>query len=343
MKQLLFIFLCCANVIAVANTDSSSIYLQLGQQALQAKEYNKAELHLKNAIRLQPNNVQPKLLLATVYNATNKLYPAIQQYKAVIEKENLNKEALSKLATLTFANFNYADAITYAIKCQQLSIGTKTNYILAKSYYKLEDYKNSSKYLQAAAAEDPKNADIPYTMANIWVNSNNAKQAAAMYEVVFSIDSTKPAYYIEAADLYNDLGNSTKELYCYERAIGLGATTDLSLQTTVGMAYLNAEKYKRGMEILNKVIAKKPMDKELYNQIAYVFYEKKQYADAINMWDKIIQIDKSEVRTLYMIGMAFQKNGDEAKGKKLCEIAIAKDPSLKNMKKEMPTPQSMGL
>jgi tetratricopeptide (TPR) repeat protein len=56
------------------------------------------------------------------------------------------------------------------------------------------------------------------------------------------------------------------------------------------------------------------------------------YQDAINNWDKVLQLDQSNARALYMIGMSYQKMGQKDKGMALCDKAIEMDPSLASLK-----------
>jgi tetratricopeptide (TPR) repeat protein len=57
-----------------------------------------------------------------------------------------------------------------------------------------------------------------------------------------------------------------------------------------------------------------------------------KYDDAIAFWDRILAADKEDARALYMIGMSFQKKGQETKGMALCNKAIEMDPSLNGLR-----------
>ncbi len=326
-----------------AQKDSATFYYNLATQANNDKKFLVAEKNYVKSLSFDVNNISYKTELALVCLQMKKNTAAINYFKEIEKIDPSNKIAILNLATLSYTNFKWEDAIIYAKKCLELKIGEKPNYIIAKSYHKLEDYKNSSTYLKTAAIEDPKNADIPYTMANIWQNSNNAQRAIDMYEVAISLDTTKANWILELAEIHNQLGNFIKATNCYERALAKGTASDLSLQTTIGLAYLNGGNYQKGVEVLEKVIAKKPMDRGLYTDMGYAFYEAKKFSDAIKWWDEVLKIDKNDYKTLYMIGIAFQKDGQDAKGKKICDIAIGKDPSLTSLKKEIPMPGGMGL
>jgi tetratricopeptide (TPR) repeat protein len=64
------------------------------------------------------------------------------------------------------------------------------------------------------------------------------------------------------------------------------------------------------------------------------YYRMGKYDQAITHWDKILAYDKQNARSLYMIGMAFQKKGEMKKGQAICDKAIELDPSLTVMRKE---------
>ena len=86
--------------------------------------------------------------------------------------------------------------------------------------------------------------------------------------------------------------------------------------------------------VLQQVLKKKPQDQELLYNIADAYYRNGKYEDAITYWDQVLAIDKANARSLYMIGMAYQKKGDNGKGIQLCDRAIQMDPSLKSLKTE---------
>ena len=86
--------------------------------------------------------------------------------------------------------------------------------------------------------------------------------------------------------------------------------------------------------MLKKVLEKKPADLDLLNAIAQLYYKTGKYQDAIDNWDKILGYDKQNAKSLYMIGMAYQKKGDKVKGRQLCDQAIKMDPSLAHLREQ---------
>jgi tetratricopeptide (TPR) repeat protein len=343
MKLFLLPFFCFFTVVGYTQNDSSNHYATLGKQAFGERKYLVAERNFTKSLKFDPKNTLVLIDLADAYYEMRKYGNAIQEYKNIITLDANNAVALEKLSTLCFMSRQWTETITYAKQCIEKKIGDKMHYKIAKSYYELEDYMQSSKYLQTASKEDATNADIPYTMANIWAEMNQAKKALEMYAIALSMDSSKSQWYDEVASIYNDIGDFPNAIINYEKAVAKGMQLNTNLNLTLGLLYIQVGQYAKGETMVQTVVAKKPMDKTLYNDIGYAYYSKEKYAEAIKWWDEILRIDKQDAKALYMIGIAFRKSGDEAKGNHLCDAAIALDPNLASLKKQMMPPQGMGL
>ena len=72
----------------------------------------------------------------------------------------------------------------------------------------------------------------------------------------------------------------------------------------------------------------------MLNSLGFIYYKLKKYDEGMAYWEHILEYDKQNARALYMIGMSYQKKGEQEKGKALCDKAITLDPSVKNLKTE---------
>jgi tetratricopeptide (TPR) repeat protein len=317
-----------------AQTDSAAYFYAQGKQAREEKKYLLAERHFGQALKYDKDNEAIQLDQAAVLLEMKKYYPARGIFEQILQKTPNHKLALEQMALLSFNQKQWADAEKYGKQCLAAKIGSGMNYRVAKSLFQQESYPEASKYLEAANAEDPKNAEVPWLMANIWLEMNHVQKGIEMYEIALSLDSSNQAWHYDLAGIFNQTGNAKKALYHYERALALGLTTDLNTMAEIGNVYLANQQFDKGLELMKKVIAKKPLDKTLYNDVAYGYYNAKKYKDAIQWWDEILRIDKTDARALYMIGIAYQKDGNKEKGSRLCDAAIALDPSLQSLRKE---------
>ena len=103
-------------------------------------------------------------------------------------------------------------------------------------------------------------------------------------------------------------------------------------------ALMNAGKFAEGLEMMKQTLAKRPTDIGLIDMIAEACYDAGKYDEAINFYNKILEIDNKKTDALYMMGMAYQKKGQVDNGRALCDKAIAMDPSLRNLKQEKQMP-----
>ena len=133
----------------------------------------------------------------------------------------------------------------------------------------------------------------------------------------------------------NDNANALK--YMLE-AGEKGYRKDLEYSQNLATAYLNAGKFAEGLEVMKQVLEKRPTDIALIDLVAETCYSAGKYDEAINYYNKILTIDEKKADALYMMGMAYQKKGQEQNGRALCDKAIAMDPSLTSLKTEKKMP-----
>ncbi len=340
--MLLFVSLIFTQLVN-AQIDSAKIYFNKGDTAFEQKRFLLAEKNYVKGLRYDSTNNTIINNLASCYIEMRRYGNALMLYKKLYANNNNDNNALNQLAELSFMGHNWNEAVQYSKLCVEKNIGSKMHYKIAKSYFEQEDYALSSKSLGAASKEEPTNGEIPYLMANIWLQMQRADKAIEMFKIALQLDTTKYAWYYELGNTYHQIDSLNEAIPYFEKALEKGLSNDLQMQRTLGILYLSCKKYEKGIEIMEKVIAKKPMDKSLYEDMGYAFYENKKYDDAITWWDKILTIDQNDARTLYMIGIAYQKKGDDTKGNKLCDLAIEMDPKLMGLRKEMKMPQGMGL
>jgi tetratricopeptide (TPR) repeat protein len=341
MKFILTLVASISLFSAQAQSDSAKYFYDLARQAKQERKFALAEKNYGKSLGFD-NNTNTRLEMAEVLYEMKKNSQARAAYLEVLQKEPANTVALEKVADLSFNMHQWLETIKYGEQCIQKSVGKNMHYKVAKAYYEQEEFMPASKYLKTASEQDPNNAEVPYMMANIWVEMNNAKKAIEMYEIALSIDSNNAHWHYDFALLLQQVDEHAKTIFHLEKAIEKGYTTNLDVYTTLGNAYLAQKNFDKGMFYMNKVLEKKPMDKVLFNDIAYAYYNAQKFEQAIEWWDKILAVDKQNAKALFMIGVAFQKKGDKEKGTRLCDAAIQLDPSLAKYKKER-IEQNIGL
>jgi tetratricopeptide (TPR) repeat protein len=334
MKTLFIFLFFTLPTFAVAQTDSSVLYLQKGNDANNERRYMVAYWHFKKSLEFNGDNTDARKALGKVCMEMRKYDEALAAFTEVVKKQPGDTIAVKGLAGLNFWTRRWNSAIAYAKKMKTLGIGENADYYIGKSYYELEDYGQSYTYLQAAAKEDPANAEIPYTIGRSFVEMSNYRAAASFFENAVRLDSSKPRWIYECALNFAAIPSDKEAIKYYLLAAERGYKTDNDYYDNLATSYLGLGQLDKCLELLKKVLEKKPADLELLYSIGDISYKAGKYQEAIDYWDKILYYDKQNARSLYMIGLAYQKKGDKEKGMQLCDQAIKMDPSLQNLKQK---------
>ncbi|MGH2566372.1 MAG: tetratricopeptide repeat protein, partial [Ginsengibacter sp.] len=138
--------------------------------------------------------------------------------------------------------------------------------------------------------------------------------------------------------IYYSQDDYKNALKYFDLAVTNGYNKTNDFYENYGFAQLYTGDTENGMKTLNTVLERNPNNKELLNNIANAMYETKRYNDALTYFGKLMELNPKDAQSLFMAGMTLQKMGQKEKGQKICDNAIAMDPSLNRyrQKKEMP-------
>ena len=320
------------------NADSAAYFLQKGNEAKDSRLFLVASQQYRKSIQLNADNPDAQRQLGLVSVEMRKYPEAILAFAEVTKKKADDPVAIENLASLYFWTHKWNDAIAAAKKMKDLKTGKNANYIIGKSYYELEDYGQSYSFMQAAAKDDTSNADIPYTIGRSFVEMSNYRNAAPFFVRAIQLDTSKPRWVYETALNYAAIPADKDAIKYYLLAAQRGYKTDNDYYENLSISYEGAGQMDKCIELLKKVLEKKPADIDLLNTIADVHYKTGKYQEAIDYWDRILSFDKQNAKALYMIGLSYQKKGDKEKGIQLCDQAIKMDPSLSNLKQKRSMP-----
>jgi tetratricopeptide (TPR) repeat protein len=335
MKNLFVILSLSVSATAFAQrADSSAYFFQKGNEAKQGRLFMVASQQYKKAIQFDSTNINAQREMGNVSLEMRRYPEAIQSYGAVIKKDPNDPVANENLANLYFWTRRWNDAIAAAQKMKELKIGKNADYVIGKSYSELEDYGKAYTFLQVAAKQDSINADIPYTIARNFVEMSNYRNAATFFVKAITLDTSKPRWVYECALNYAAIPDDKTAIKYYLLAADKGYKTDNDYVENLSISYEGTGQLDKAIEMLKKILEKKPADLTLLNTVGEMYYKTAKYQDAIDTWDKILGYDKQNAKALYMIGMAYQKKGDKDKGMQLCDQAIKMDPSLSSLKQK---------
>src|SRR5215211_7696161 len=338
IKAICTIALSTLSFLSFAQSDSASLFLNKGLDEKQKSHKNEALRNFEKAYSYNKTDKQITAELATAYLDLRRYNQARTTFLALEQLGDQTPATLKQIMQLSFNMRQFDDAIKYAHLLKKADATEKVNYFIGKANYEKEYYGDAIKFLDAAAKEEPANAEIPSMVAHAYADMMNYKQAIAYFQKALTIQPGQSRLIYEMSLMYYGLHDDANALKFMQEAGEKGVKRDNEYLENLGVAYLNVKKYDQGLAILKEALNRRPSDMNLLNMIAEAHYDAKKYEDAIGYWDQILGLDKTNAPALYMIGLSFQKKGEKGKGMALCDKAIEIDPSLASHKKKMELP-----
>lgn len=337
MKNLLITMSCClaAHLSFSQSTDSAHFYYNKGIEGSNAKLYLVASKDFAKAIQLNPNFVEAYIANGKANLEMQKVFDAAENFSKAYELAPSNNEVIKELSSLYFNNRQFQKALALVQKCADCN---NKDRIMGMSYYHLEDYGKAVTYLKQAISKDDKDAEAAYTLGRTYLELENEKEAIPQYQKAISLEPGRSAWMYELGLIYFSQNNYKSSLKYFDMAATAGYNKTNDYYENYGFAQIYTGDTENGVKSLNTVLERKPNNKELLNNIANAMYETRKYNEALGYFSKLLELNPKDATSLFMAGMTFQKLGQKEKGQKICDNAIAMDPSLsKNrQKKQMP-------
>ncbi|GAB4091863.1 tetratricopeptide repeat protein [Flaviaesturariibacter terrae] len=325
-------------VVTFAQTDSSTVYSEKGAQEWLKGRVMVAYKYFDSAYSYNKNSKRTVGDLAKALMALHRYPQAREKYLELEKLSDQTSDTYNQLMTLSFNMRQFTDAVKYASLLKAVDPAAKVAYYIGKAHYEDENYGEAIKFLNDAAKEDPTNAQVPYMVARAYADMNNNKLAIPYFLKAIELDPKNTRWMYETALIYYAMNDDKNSLKYFELAMENGIRQDNEFKENLAIAYLNNKEVDKGLAILEEMIKRRPADLNLLNMIAEANYDAKRYDSAIDYWDKMLELDKTNASALYMIGMSYQKKGDKGKGQALCDKAIEMDPQLAKNRQKMEMP-----
>lgn len=339
-STLLLLVLSCFFLVVKAkadtliNVDSANFYLSKAKESKQARKVWDAEKFFQKAIEFDPNNESIKMEFANYYIEQRKYGLANQQYNIILQKNPSNVLATSKVIELSYNLKKWTDVIKNGEAAIAKNIKVeKVHFMVAKAYFEDENYGLARRYLTTQIGITPKDKATIELLGKVYVELSLFPDAIAMYEKVLKETPNDADLIYEMGMLYSAQHKEKDAVKYYEMALEKGMKADLAYWENLGMSYLTFD-IKKGVEVLNKVLEKKPGDVEILTQIAQAYYKSEQFGTSYELYYKMFENDNKNVKALYMAGVSLIRKGDKGKGSAICDKAIAMDPSLGELRSQ---------
>lgn len=203
-------------------------------------------------------------------------------------------QAYIDVAQYYFENGNYPNAMAYFDKVDEsgLTYDQQEKFAFQKgyTYFTAGKKKEAANYFNRIANSKEYGSQAKYYLGYMAYDSDNYKEAGKQFEQVSTDEKYKEKLSYFQADMNFKLGNFQKAIDLGKAAMAKSTAAEKSeLNKIIGESYFNLKKYDEALPYLKEYRGKKGQwNNTDYYQLGYVYYQQKDYENAISQFNKII-------------------------------------------------------
>lgn len=183
-------------------------------------------------------------------------------------------------------------------------------YELARLYDLEEKNDLALKSAEKAAAQDPANVWYQMLLAELYLDANEDKKAAGVYESLVENNPDEEDFYFKWAYFLVRSNETEKAIKVYddlEKRIGVNEEVSRRKQSL----YLGLGNYKKAQKELDILIEKYPNNAEYRHLLANFFEQTGDKAAAKNVYQQILKIDPEDAQAKIALADGNKKNGNK--------------------------------
>jgi len=232
-------------------------------------KYLEAEEHFQRAIDLNPN-----YLLAYYWSGYN------------FENSRRSQDAI--------------DRYQQALRLDPMSAPIAGN--LALRYRILGELERSQEILDEAIALNP--ADSAPYVQYAWLHSTQGdhKKAVEMAEQALSLNPTSLFTIQNVASIQARADHFDRAIVILEEAMEKEPAFQLVANSVLGAIYSTMKQFDKAIEHHQKAIAIDPLDYDSYNELAWTFWNFKEWEEAARVWRKVTELKPDEASAYQYLG-----------------------------------------
>ncbi|MFC1516647.1 tetratricopeptide repeat protein, partial [Thermodesulfobacteriota bacterium] len=275
-----------------------------------------------------PNNIEALFLLASILELEKNLYEAASVYEKIMELDSQQTRAylglarvLTRQGKLTEAEKMLKEAVDIDPKDVKLHLALFSYYINKKDYGRAEAEINET------ISANPENTDLYIILGNFYFSQSKNAKAEAAYLKAVETDPKRIKPYMVIAGFYDVSGDKDNALIMYEKALDI-QPEDIRVMNTIARFYLKNRQLDDAEQYIIEILKKRPKYFPTRMLQGELFLLKKDPAEAINLFDQLIQEEPLSDRAHYFRGAANLAKGETNRAKVDFEKAVSINPRL---------------
>ena len=286
------------------NTTNSVLRLQLGRALMAQGKPDQARTHLEEALRLRPDLIQAKVLLAQIFaargdytralNLTDEILSVDQRNmtarlirtsallgigdraRAKTELEAIYKaspdsaDAKFQLGYVDFQEGDYKNANVLFSELRQKHPNDSRGLVgLVETAVAQKDYKSATNLVRDEMQKDPNRLDLHVQLASIMARAGQYDDAIKEYQFLLGKNPKSPEYEIKLAETYRLKGDFNSAVDHFKKASSL-APNDVLPLLRLGMLYDGVGRRPEAKQYYEQIIRLAPDNVIALNNLAYI-------------------------------------------------------------------------
>ena len=283
--------------------DNTQSYRMLAKILAAKGDFNGAFAALREALRLDPKNMNLRKIIAAGWLKLNNFYQAEQEYELLLSHFPADKECRAGLGKVYFLQKNYAKTIEV-----------------------LNNY----------ASLDGEDVEIPKLLATSYMYSQNYKLAISPLEFLVKTDLKNEEYTKYLAICYRQTGNSLSAIDLLTDFIRQNNPPSISLYVLLAATYDEIGDIDHAEIVYSNLIASHPAStRSLLLPLANIQVQLGKTEQAIASYTKALRVHQHNPQIVLPLCTLLRQNGHCDFARKILEHAIQKNKGNSDFKQEL--------
>lgn len=280
---------------------NATYYYYEGEQAMEENKYTTALAHYNECLRLDPYFMEAYHSRAGAKEALGDIKGALTDYSIYVDAKPGQTDALLSRAVLRYKLGQYLLAREDFILLLTLPPG-ETNKIIFR-----QDAGGTDKIFTQQGSN---HAEIFNYLGLIETKLKNYKQAFVYLDSALKLEPREPQYYVNRGIIKEHVFDTAGAIADYQRALLIDPTDGLAIHNMAVIKRSRGEQ-NASEKLLDDAILQSPSLPYPYAARAYYRLNHKNFKGALEDYDQVLQLDKTDAESWLYRGMVKEKLKDD--------------------------------
>ncbi len=313
--------------------DKSLILIQ-AKNAVMAHDFMTAARLYKELLKDDPSNVEYLKQLGSIYVQAQEDEKAIPYYEQIITFYPHYIDAMNSLGAIYRRLKRYDESIQILQRAleedRQLP---DVNYNLGFTYKEMGNYADAIEAFEMVIHAKPDDVLAYNHLGSIYLAQKNYEKSIASYRRGLQIDRNHPILNYNLARAYEQSGNETEAIRCYQLALKTRPGWKDCIRDYSNLL-LKCQKNKEASDLVNQAIKMHPNDGDLLYILGQVYLNEYDYKKAESTFKKADNLKGNDVKILSGLAKAMEKGEKPEQALETVLSALEIDPYNKDIRKQ---------